>query len=315
MFRAERPQAGRKRQFHQWGIEIINEAGSRVDFEAIQTLYRFLVYVGVQNPKLKINDLGCLEPDDNQSLSGALKKYFEGQKEGLCKDCLFRLEKNVMRIFDCKVPGCQPVIQQAPWDKLAPLSEEFEELTKLLEQDGIPFEINRRLVRGLDYYNGAVFEVTAEGLGAQDAVAGGGRYDGLYSQLGARDVVPCTGFSIGVERLLAVLDKGGETLTKKVRSSHVYFAPIEEEDRLNARCVEEALKLGEKGMRAAVQPGVWDLKTHLKRANQMGIRYVVILGPDEMQKGKWTVRDLDERKQEEVDMNQLAGYLEGVIGL
>lgn len=312
MFRAERPQAGRKRQFHQIGIEIVNEAGVGVDFEAIALLYRFLNYAGVKNPILRLNDLGTLE--DQKKMAVALKEYFRGERSKLCEDCQWRLEKNVLRIFDCKNGTCQPVIQSAPWEKIAPQSESFEQLKSQLQAHNIPFEIKRRLVRGLDYYNGTVFEVSVEGLGAQDAVAGGGRYDRLYEELGGQPT-PCTGFSLGIERLLAALEKDGADFARVLDGRRVYLAPLESNCEVLGLCQKTSLELRTKGIRIETLQGENSLSRHLKKANQLGIRLVLILGSDEFQKGKWTVKDMSQKKQVEVEKEQLVSYLEGVLSV
>jgi histidyl-tRNA synthetase len=310
MFRAERPQAGRKRQFHQIGIEMVNESGISADFEALALLYFFLKYVGVENPKLRLNDLGSAE--NQKRMAQELQNYFSEHKDKLCKDCLWRLEKNVLRVFDCKVESCQPLIQQAPWEKIAPLSEEFQKLTAQLETHKIPFEIKRRLVRGLDYYNGTVFEVTAEGLGAQDALAGGGRYDRLYGELGG-EATPCTGFSIGFERLLSVLEKSKTPITEKIVQRKVYFAPLESGCDALTVFTKKSLELREAGIRIETLPGEYSLSKHLKKANQLGIRFVLIMGADEIKKGKWTLKDMVQKSQSEVEVENLSSYLQGVM--
>lgn len=308
MFRAERPQAGRKRQFHQIGIEIIGEAGHGADFEAISLLYHFLRYAGLEKISLRINDLG--EVQKRAAIKAELEKYFIREKSKLCKDCLWRLEKNVLRIFDCKVESCQPVIQKAPWEEIAPLSENFKKMTEQLEAHQIPFEVKRRLVRGLDYYSGAVFEIAAEGLGAQDAVAGGGRYDELYEELGGVST-PCTGFSLGVERLLTALEKTNSAFAGAFRDHKIYVAPLAASCEVLKLCAEASLALREEGFRVETTPHETSLSRHLKKANQLGLRFVAMLGPDEIQKGKWTVKDLDQKKQTEVALQELAAYLRG----
>lgn len=310
MFRAERPQAGRKRQFHQIGVEIVNESGPKFDFESISLLYYFLRYAGLEKVALRLNDLG--ESADRSKVRQALEKYFSGQKAKLCKDCHWRLEKNVLRIFDCKVEACQPVIQKAPWEEISPLGADFKKLTEQLEAHQIPYEIKRRLVRGLDYYSGVVFEVAAEGLGAQDAVAGGGRYDELYAELGGIPT-PCTGFSIGIERLLTSLEKTGALSHGKIQQRKIYVAPLEGSCKVLKLCADQSLALRERGIRVETIPEETSVTKHLKRANQLGLRYIVMLGPDEIKKGKWTVKDLDEKKQSEVEMDRLTAYLEGIL--
>lgn len=313
MFRAERPQAGRKRQFHQIGIEMVNEGGMNADLEAIDLLYRFLKYAGVEKPMIRINDLGGAE--DQKKTALALQEYFSAQKEKLCKDCHWRLEKNVLRIFDCKVEACQPVIQAAPWEKIAPLSADFQKLLEEFQKRSIPFEIKRRLVRGLDYYNGAVFEVTAEGLGAQDALAGGGRYDRLYQELGESVPTPCTGFSIGFERLLSVLEKSAQPLTAKVAAKRVYVAPLDAAPEVVAFCSKLALELREKGIRIETAPGEFSLSKHLKKANQHQVGFVVIAGADEVKKKSVALKNMTEKTQTEIEADKLASYLQGVMPL
>jgi histidyl-tRNA synthetase len=307
MFRAERPQAGRKRQFHQIGIEVVNEAGTPADFEAISLLVGFLKYAGVKEPKLRLNDLGT--PEDQKKTAKALQDYFAAQKSKLCKDCQWRMEKNVLRIFDCKIEPCQPVIDAAPWEKIAPLSAEFQKLLDELKAHHVPFEIKRRLVRGLDYYNGAVFEVTAEGLGAQDALAGGGRYDRLYQELGESQPAPCTGFSIGMERLLAVLEKSGKWAEMDRRK--VYVAPLDGGCEVLSFCHKKALELREKGLKVETTPGEFSLSKHLKKANNHGVGWVLIVGPDEVKKGRVALKNMLEKTQTEIEAEKVASYLQG----
>ncbi len=311
MFRAERPQAGRKRQFHQIGAEIVNEDAS-VDFEIIALLYKFLQYAGLKGIRLNLNDLG--EEDERAKVRVSLTDYFSKEKPRLCKDCQWRLEKNVLRVFDCKVPGCQPVINAAPWENFFPLSERFKALGTKLEEHGIPYHVNRRLVRGLDYYNGVVFEITAEGLGAQNAVAGGGRYNNLYQELGGT-ATPCTGFSIGMERLLTAVESQDPKAFDVIRSRKVYFAPLAEEAGILNLCRDKALALREAGMRPETAQGVFSLSQHLKKANQLGLRFMVIVVPDELKKKVVVVKDLEKREQAEVDIEQIHSHLEKVMNL
>lgn len=306
MFRAERPQAGRKRQFHQAGVEIVNESAAAVDFEIISLLWHFLKYAGVSKPILRLNDLG--ETKDRTKVIAALQTYFKLEVRKLCEDCKFRLEKNVLRIFDCKVHSCQPIIAAAPWDEVSPLGAGFQKLTEELKSHQIPFEIKRRLVRGLDYYNGIVFEAASESLGAQDALAGGGRYDGLYSDLGAAPT-PSTGFSIGLERLLAVLEKETRPLSERIRLSRVYLALLESDCKAQGIAAQKALELRQKGIRVESIHSETSLSKHLKRANQLGIRFAVILGAEEIEKGVCLVKDLNQKSQSEVSLGELVDEL------
>ena len=311
MFRAERPQAGRKRQFHQIGAEIINEDAAS-DFEIITLLYQFLQYAGLKNIRLNLNDLG--EEEDRAKVRESLTGYFSKEKTQLCKDCQWRLEKNVLRVFDCKVPGCQPVIESAPWEDFFPLSDRFKELCAKLEANGIPCHVSRRLVRGLDYYNGVVFEITAEGLGSQNAVAGGGRYNNLYQELGG-NVTPCTGFSIGMERLLTATEAQDPKAFDVLKARKVYMAPLEDNLEILRFFREKAVQLREAGARPETSPGVFSLSQHLKKANQSGGRFMVIVGPEELQKGKAIVKDLEKREQEEVVIEQVVTHLKKVMNL
>ena len=311
MFRAERPQAGRKRQFHQIGAEIVNEA-AHADFEIISLVYRFLQYAGLKGIQLNLNDLG--EEADRAKVRESLTQYFSGEKAKLCKDCQWRLEKNVLRVFDCKVRECQPVIEKAPWQDFFPLSERFHALTAKLEAHGIAFQVNRRLVRGLDYYNGVVFEITAEGLGAQNAVAGGGRYDHLYQDLGGSPT-PCTGFSIGMERFLTALEAQDPKVFDLLKARKVYMAPLEDHAEILRLCQEKAVSLRESGVRLEIGHGIFSLSQHLKKANQAGVRFMMIVGPDELKNKKVNVKDLKTGEQIEVDMDNVISHFEKVMQL
>ncbi len=304
MFRAERPQAGRKRQFHQIGAEIINEDAAS-DFEIITLLYKFLQYAGLKGFQLNLNDLG--EEEDRTRVRKSLTEHFSKEKSKLCKDCQWRLEKNVLRVFDCKVAGCQPVIEAAPWEDFFPLSDRFKALGAKLEVQGIPYHVNRRLVRGLDYYNGVVFEITAEGLGAQNAVAGGGRYNNLYQELGG-SATPCTGFSIGMERLLTAIEAQDPKTFEVLHSRKVYFAPLEDHVEILRLCREKALTLRESGFRPETSQGVFSLSQHLKKANQLGLRFMVIVGSEELRKKKVLVKDLEKREQTEIEFDQIVAH-------
>lgn len=318
MFRAERPQAGRKRQFHQAGVEIINEDGPSADLESIKSLYEFLLFAGVRQPQIRLNDLSGIRMSrqgEGKDFQSILKEYFLARRQSLCKDCHYRLEKNVLRIFDCKVPSCQEIIEKAPWDEAVPLSGEFQALRQKLEDNGIPYEINRRLVRGLDYYTGTVFEVIAPGLGAQDAIAGGGRYDGLYRELGMKKAVPCTGWSLGVERLLIHLEQDSTLFEQELRDNFVYLAPVIPPgfpaDGILDKVYQTALKLRRFGVHAVMGRSAAKLSDHLKKANKLRAKYVIIAGDEELQEKKWTVKHMDEKVQSKVNEGQLLQYLKG----
>ncbi|MBI4115702.1 MAG: histidine--tRNA ligase [Candidatus Omnitrophica bacterium] len=304
MFRGERPQAGRKRQFHQIGIELINEAGAKADGEAISVLWHFLNYVGLKDSELRLNHLGCAK--DRPHYISSLKDYFTKEKDKLCSDCHYRLEKNVLRIFDCKNASCQPIIQKAPpGDLCSVCRKNFDELGEILKKEyGIAYKIEGRLVRGMDYYTGIVFEVSSAGLGAQDAVAGGGRYDGLYESLGGGEV-PATGFSIGMERLLQTL--------KIIGPHRIYFASLVDGPKLRGASDEQILRLREAGFPVEITPHETSLSAHLKRANQLGIRYVLICGDDELKEKKLSLKDLEKHTQQQIEISKLIPTLKELL--
>lgn len=317
MFRAERPQAGRKRQFHQIGVELVNHAEKTVaDEHAITSLYFFLKSLGVPNLKIKLNDLSLINGDQADAVRGRMRDYFSANKAALDEDSVNRLDKNVLRIFDSKNPAMQKLIEAFPWDTAVPLSDEFKKLEEKLKQRGVEVEIQRRLVRGLDYYTGVVFEAASGGLGAQDALAGGGRYDKLYGELGGGDV-PCTGWSIGFERLLMALDSVESKFSDKISSKTFGFICLSQQDaaidyfKAQARCVAWA------GVSVSVEPLF--LKKSVKagkeieRALKSGLRYVVLFGDDEFQKKVWTVKDLQEKTQIEVASENLEATLRGLL--
>ena len=310
MFRAERPQAGRKRQFHQIGVELINVESGMGDLLCIESLYGFLTWIGLKNIQFKINDLGSAE--QQQNIASSLKDYFSGKESALCKDCHYRLTKNVLRVLDCKNESCQPIIDAAPWDNISPLSESFLGLTENLSKYKIPYKIHRRLVRGLDYYNGVVFEVTAQGLGAQDALAGGGRYDRLYGQLGGKPAL-CTGFSIGFERLL--LASQGEKFTYNENS--IYLVPLVDPKHESASAILNTttdLRAKLNALRFSVIKGEANTKLgdQLKHASKIGAGFAIIVGPDEYQKKVWTVKNLNTGQQVSVKDGELFFHLKGM---
>jgi histidyl-tRNA synthetase len=307
MFRADKPQAGRKRQFHQFGAEVVGGADLGADFELIALLYRFLTYAGVARPVFRMNDLGPGE--DRGRLAAALAAFFRERADRLCEDCRWRLEKNVLRILDCKNERCQPVIHDAPWEKLAPLGDNFKRLLDSLAAEGIPCEINRRLVRGLDYYTGAVFEVAAEGLGAQDALAGGGRYDRLFEELGG-PATPCTGFSLGVERLVTVVEKTNPgRFEEELKRKAVYFAPFtpEKDGQRDFRLAVEAaaLEARDRGMRVVAGSVLKKVGDHLKQADKEGYGAAVLIGPAELSSGSWILKDMRTGAEEKVEKQNL----------
>jgi histidyl-tRNA synthetase len=285
MFRRERPQKGRYRQFHQIGVEVLGRDDALVDAELLVMLTQYLTSVGARDTRLELNSLG--DATCRPVYRERLRTFGESHRSALCADCHRRLERNPLRLLDCKVPECRAVVADAPVmrDSLcAACRAHFDAVRALLRAERIDFDENPRLVRGLDYYCRTAFEVVSGGLGAQNAVGGGGRYDGLVAALGGPDV-PGVGFALGLERLAMVTEPGGSAA-----GIVAVVLPLEE------RAVEPALALATR-LRAAdvsvtVEAPGRSLKALLRGADRRGARLAVILGGDELAAGRATVRDL-----------------------
>ncbi len=304
MFRAERPQAGRKRQFHQIGIEAMNTASAATDAELIILVRNYLDWFGLKDFVIKINHLGS--EADRTAFQKSLAAYFDQVQGELCEDCQYRLTKNVLRIFDCKNESCQAHIAKAPKPEISSAaSANFDEIQALLKEAGVSYTIERRLVRGLDYYTGCVFEVTAKGLGSQDAILAGGRYDGLIEELGGPQA-GASGFSIGVERMLTALEAGGVDLGAEARGELVYVAGLVNEKgscQFYRKVAEEFVKARKRAQFSFSQSS---LSNHLKRANKIGAAYVLIVGEDEWKAGEVSLKKMDSGVQKRVKLEQIA---------
>lgn len=291
MFRYERPQKGRQRQFYQIGAEVFGEAGAWMDAEVIEMLMTLFNGLGCEGLVLEINSLGC--PECRPAYKDALKEYLCSRTENLCENCKRRIEQNPLRALDCKVAGCVEAVKDAPsiLDSLCDgCNGHFETLRGYLDGYGIEAVINPRMVRGLDYYTRTTFEVTASVLGAQNAVAAGGRYDTLVSDLGGPRT-PCVGFAIGMERLALVLDaEGAES------APLIYFISLgEASDKEAVRLIRT---LRARGARVAADYSRAKLKSVMKRADRAGASFVMILGEDESAAGVVTVKDMKSGCQE-----------------
>ncbi len=308
MFRAERPQAGRKRQFHQIGVETLNTHSASNDAELLIMISAYLKSFGLERFTVKINHLGSEE--DRADFVSKLKKYFEASKEKLCGDCHYRLAKNVLRIFDCKVEACRGLAARAPKIQLSPESaENLESITSSLNQAKFPYVHDSTLVRGLDYYTGFVFEVVSEGLGAQDALLAGGRYDSLIHDLGGPKK-GASGFSIGVERLLSVLAHYGVHFEKEIQSSLVYVALLIDQKMSCILSHRIALGLYKAKKRAHFSFSNTSLKNHLSRANKMGVGHVLIVGEDELAQDEISLKNMMTGEQKRFKLDLLANAFE-----
>ncbi len=300
-FRYEKPQAGRLREFHQLGIELFGAQDYTADAEVIAVAAKILKDLGLDSVKLYINSIGC--PNCRPAYHDKLKAYFAGHKDQLCEDCKNRLEKNPLRILDCKEEKCARIAKDAPvgLDNLCDeCKEHFEGLQKTLQAMGIEYEINTKIVRGLDYYTKTVFEFVYDGIGAQGTVCGGGRYDGLFEELGGNHT-PAVGFGMGIERLLLTLEAEGKSLGEDSRPD-IFFAGIGEEAKIFAFAMAE--KARAEGLKAQSDLMNRSLKAQMKYADKVGARYTVVLGDDEIQSKKAVAKNMVTKEQLTLDLSQ-----------
>ena len=296
MFRRERPQKGRLRQFSQIGAELIGRDDPAADAEVLLLLYDLLRDLGVEGAEVQINSLGDLTC--RPAYRDALVAWGRAHAGELCADCLRRLDQNPLRLLDCKQPGCAAIRDTAPRmveHYCDACRAHFERVLELLAAHGVRPRLQPYMVRGLDYYCRTAFEVVAQGLGAQNALGGGGRYDGLVKDLGGPDIAG-VGFALGVERLAIVL--GGEQ--DAALPPEFVVAPLGAVAEVAA--MRLAHRLRRAGVRVDVEPGGRSLKSQMRHAGKLGARYVVLLGEDELASGRMTVRDMAERR----DLRQVA---------
>ena len=308
MFRGERPAAGRRRQFHQVGVENVGRVAPLIDAECIAMLMDYLESIGISGAKLAINTRGAAE--DRGPAAKLLTDYFSSHDE-MCDDCRERLRRNVWRILDCKQEACRKVVAGAP-DYVAEFTESsrayFEEVKAALTALGVPFTVDPLLVRGLDYYVHTVFEVTHDGLGAQTAIAGGGRYE-LF-QPGQRKPVPGVGFAAGMERLLMVQDALGVG-AEKAPVLPVYLVGLGAEARIANLKLAGILRKA--GIPVELELEERSFKAQLRNVNRSGALLAVIRGESELEKGVVMVKTMATGEQTELPEAQLADYLTGFV--
>ena len=288
-FRAEKPQAGRMREFHQLGMELFGSASPSADAEIIAFVNNFFGLLNIQNISLEINSIGC--PTCRKEYHAALRAYFESKKDQLCETCLGRLEKNPLRILDCKNPECHEIAKDAPvvLDYLCDdCRAHFEGLKKRLDALNIPYTVNPRIVRGLDYYVRTVFEFVSGDLGAQSTVCGGGRYDGLLGSLGGADQ-PGIGYAMGGERLLMVMKAQGIEIPGP-DPCDLYIASIGEEAAIRALSLVSSLR--EEGFSAECDIVGRSVKAQMKYADKIGARYSMILGDNELAENQARLKNM-----------------------
>ena len=295
VFRYERPQAGRYRQHHQFGIEVIGDANPTVDAEVIELAWRLLHALGLTQVQLLVNSIG--DQESRPGYVALLKDYYGRHTATLCADCRQRLERNPLRLLDCKKPDCHALGQDAPRsvEHLTPDSRQhWEQLQDYLTAMDIPFQVDHRLVRGLDYYSRTVFELQPLDAGGQSTICGGGRYDGLMEELGGRPT-PGIGFGMGLERLILNL-KRAEIPVPELPGPQYLVANVGDAARRPA--LELASRIRKAGAGAMLSSGGRALRGQLRQANALGIPYVLILGDDEISRGEVVLRDMQTSQQE-----------------
>lgn len=305
MFRHERPQAGRLRQFHQFGVESFGMADPRADVETIALLWQLLSDLQLPALTLEINNLGYTS--DRETYRPVLVAYLRQQESRLCANCVRRIDTNPLRVLDCKVPDCRAATDAAPTlagSMSEPATTYFSKVLEGLQAIGIPYQLNHRLVRGLDYYCLTTFEVTTTSLGAQNAVGAGGRYDGLVETLDGPKT-PAVGFAVGIERISLMLP---ESLTPpSIGDKTVYVAAFGERAALHGLKILQELRLA--GVRAVTDFRSATLKAHLRQADRYACRYTLILGDDELDKGTAILRNMETKEQQDLPLSTLVSTL------
>ncbi|EOV8087252.1 histidine--tRNA ligase [Providencia huaxiensis] len=315
MFRYERPQKGRYRQFHQLGAEVFGLAGPDIDAEVILMTARWWKALGIsEHVTLELNSIGSLEARANYR--EALVAFLEQHKDKLDEDCKRRMYTNPLRVLDSKNQGVQTLLNDAPelFDYLDVESREhFDGLCKLLEAAGVQYRVNQRLVRGLDYYNRTVFEWVTTALGSQGTVCAGGRYDGLVEQLGGR-ATPAVGFAMGMERMVLLVQEVNPEFTADASVADVYLASFGENSQQAAILVAEKVRDALPTLRLMTNHGGGNFKKQLARADKQGAKIALILGEDEIQNNQVTLKDLRTGVQETISQQLMASRIAELLG-
>jgi len=308
-FRYERPQAGRYRQHHQFGVEAIGDADPVLDAEVIELATRFFVSLGLSGFSVQLNSIGCklCQPDYLE----VLKRHYEKRGDSLCADCKTRLEKNPLRLLDCKNEACRHAAETAPRivDYLcAECRAHFQLVQGYLTALDLPFQINHRLVRGLDYYTRTVFEIQPKEEGGQSTIGGGGRYDNLIEELGGKPT-PAVGFAAGVERIILNLQRQEVAVPHPPRP-RVFVAYVGDGARAQAVTITSALRKA--GLSVIMATSDRSLKAQMRHANSLGTHYAVIIGEQELETASVTLRDMQSNEQRSVpaaDLDRILAQL------
>ncbi len=309
-FRYENPQAGRLREFHQFGIEVFGSLSPETDAEVIFAASSFLNKLKIKGVKLEINSIGCRIC--RNEYNKALKNYFESRLEEMCANCRSRFDKNPLRILDCKEEKCKKLAEAAPkiTDYLCEdCKKHFDTVRLLLDAQGLEYTVNPNIVRGLDYYSRTVFEFVSTSIGAQGTVCGGGRYDGLISELGGSNL-PAIGFAAGIERLLLLMENTGVPFPED-KVPTIYLAGMDDKSR--AQTFKIAMGLRERGVSAEVDHMQRSVKAQLKYADKAGAKFVAVIGESELESGVLNLKKMSDGTTAAVKSEELYTYLNKVI--
>lgn len=302
MFRYDRPQAGRYREFHQFGVEALGGESPALDAEIISLAVDFLKSLGLEDLELHLNSVGC--PKCRPVYRKALQEFFAPKREELCEDCQSRFDRNPLRILDCKVDNAKGLLEGAPklTDYLCDeCREHFEKVQECLKALGIPFTLDPKLVRGLDYYTKTAFEIQYLPLGAQSAVAGGGRYDGLIGEIGDREE-PAVGFATGLERVLLALEMQS-LLPEQEKNTDAFIVAMGDVAEMPAFKLLHELRSA--GVSASMDFNGRSMKSQMKQANKKNARFALIMGEDEVKASSVTLRDMKKSEQQTVPIDDI----------
>ena len=301
MFRYEQPQKGRFRQFYQIGAEYFGVSTPDADLELLLMLRQFFKAVNLKSVSFQLNTIGCQKKECRPAFKTRLISYLNQHKDQLCDNCVRRMETNPLRVLDCKEESCIEVTKKAPriYEQVCPdCSSHFEQLKSMLEDHGVIYELNHKLVRGLDYYSRTVFEVYSDNLGAQNAAGGGGRYDGLFEIYGS-PVIPALGFALGLDRLAMLIDEPSQ------KSGGIFIIGHDrnEVSRLVA-------KVREAGYKCLYDPFQASMKSQFRQANKAAVSHVLILGEEEIAQHTVSVKSMKDSNQVNLPLNDILGYLD-----
>lgn len=309
-FRYEKQQAGRYRQFHQFGVELFGSPSPLADAEVIIMVSNILENLGIDSVELQINSIGC--PKCRPQYHQKLKSYFAEHEDKLCPTCKERLQKNPLRLLDCKEEGCKPIAAGAPiiLDCLCgECNDHFENLKTVLTSAGLTYKINPTIVRGLDYYTKTVFEFISTNIGSQGTICGGGRYDGLFEELGGEHL-PSVGFAMGLERLLMVI-KAAEIDLPPQEKCDIFIAAIGEKALLEA--AKYTAELRRVGIMAETDLMNRSLKAQMKYADKIGAKYVVVLGEDELAGSEFNIKNMQTSETFKVEKESFVDEISEII--